>query len=121
MTIHTHTHTSTHASCNSSVFNSRQVTDLSRTSSTSYVKVDVADKSAAHKLTLENRRQVVSSHCNCATCCVACKRRVRHVCTLQPIQSIFGRPIGQAYAIGNPSVCLSVCLSVTLVYCGQTA
>ena len=30
---------------------------------------------------------------------------------------IFGRPIGQAYAIGNPSVCLSV----TLVYCGQTA
>ena len=31
--------------------------------------------------------------------------------------SVFGRPIGQAYAIGNPSVCLSV----TLVYCGQTA
>ena len=25
-------------------------------------------------------------------------------------QGIFGRPIGQAYAIGNPSVCLSVCL-----------
>ena len=31
--------------------------------------------------------------------------------------TVFGRPIGQTYAIGNPSVCLSV----TLVYCGQTA
>ena len=33
----------------------------------------------------------------------------------------FGRPLGQAYAIGNPSVRPSVRLSVTLVYCGQTA
>ena len=30
---------------------------------------------------------------------------------------VFGRPLGQAIATGNPSVCLSV----TLVYCGQTA
>ena len=37
------------------------------------------------------------------------------------VSVVFGRPLGQAYAIGNPSVCLSVCLSVTLVYCGQTA
>ena len=34
---------------------------------------------------------------------------------------LFGRPIGQAIATGNPSVRPSVCLSVTLVYCGQTA
>ena len=30
---------------------------------------------------------------------------------------LFGRPLGQAYAIGNPSVCPSVRPSV----CGQTA
>ena len=30
---------------------------------------------------------------------------------------VFGRPLGQAYAIGNPSVCPSVRPSV----CGQTA
>ena len=32
-------------------------------------------------------------------------------------RQLFGRPLGQAIATGNPSVCLSV----TLVYCGQTA
>ena len=32
--------------------------------------------------------------------------------SVDTLTCVFGRPIGQAYAIGNPSVCLSVCLSV---------
>jgi len=39
----------------------------------------------------------------------------------ESLGTVFGRPLGQAYAIGNPSVRPSVRPSVTLVDCGQTA
>ena len=49
----------------------------------------------------------------------ACSLSSRSVSVLQ-FQRLFGRPFVKRFALCYRTRCLSVCLSVTLVYCGRT-
>ena len=55
-----------------------------------------------------------------ALCSLHCFYIVGWIGTAIQLSSVFGRPFVKGFALCYRSVVLSVCLSVTLVYCGQT-